>query len=349
MDIKDLGGISKPLNKLITVCASGIGKILEPRQIRKKAEAKAYELTVMAEALAKSKNELGCNITYEKGDLKLVVDKSDINENTSNLITTAQTEVLKEDTSSEIEIFCNDMERRVYFKNLKKEKNIYNTLNFTMNELEGISDEEISDEKVDEDWIDRFFNTIEDINNEKLQVLWAKILAGEIKQPNRYSLRTLELLKNLSFNEAELFSRVANLAIQNANKTETFILSDTSVLLKFNISFLNIRTLQDLDLIHPNKLVYQVSANDKESRNHLFLGKELICVDQPKNIPYELNNYPFTTIGTELLNLVEREVNSDYSKELSLKVKKSNQSIRVFSNSSLKKDLTYDKNFDLEI
>ena len=86
-----------------------------------------------------------------------------------------------------------------------------------MNELE--NETKVSEEKVNEDWITRFFNTIEDINNEQLQQLWAKILAGEIKQPNSYSLRTLELIKNLTIKEEELFSKIGNLSIQNQSKT----------------------------------------------------------------------------------------------------------------------------------
>lgn len=173
MDL-NLDGLGKPFTKLIEVCASGMGRIIEPKQIRKIADAKAYEIKVMSDALLESQKKLGCDTIYENGNVKFVVNKPKVDELEVEVIET-QTEVLEEDTSSsEIGMFNNDIERRVHYKNLKKEKNINNTLNFTMNELEDTEDAEVSDEQVDEDWITRFFNTVEDVNNEKLQALWGK-------------------------------------------------------------------------------------------------------------------------------------------------------------------------------
>lgn len=128
MNIKDLVGFSKPLEKFIDVCASVIGKEVEPRRIRKRADAKAYEMKVITEALLDSKKKLGCNTSYKNGEIKFSVDKSETNraevieDNTLSQIVTAQTKVVEEDTSSnEIEMFNNDMERRIHYKNLKIE------------------------------------------------------------------------------------------------------------------------------------------------------------------------------------------------------------------------------------
>jgi hypothetical protein len=40
---------------------------------------------------------------------------------------------------------------------------------------------DVSDTPVDEDWIVRFFNVVEDISDEMMQQLWGRILAGEVK------------------------------------------------------------------------------------------------------------------------------------------------------------------------
>lgn len=351
MEIKDLIGLSKPLEKLIDVCSSGLGKIIEPRQIRKIADSKAYEIKIITQALLESKEKLGSSSQYVNGEIKFIVDKSDpyIIENTPNNATIINPNTEKEYYSDEIEILQNGINTKKTYINLKKEKNIYNTLNFTMNEFEGILDEEVSDEKVDEDWISRFFDTIEDINNEKLQKLWAKILVGEIKQPNSYSLRTLELLRNLSFSEAELFSKIANFVIQDSTKTKAFLLSDKSILSKFNISFHEILTLQDLDLIHPNILQYGSSIKNEEYNSFLILGTELICIKLPKNIKYSLNVYSLSSIGKELLNLVKRVPIAEYKKELSIEIKNNNQEIKLFSNLSMNKEGTYDPSLNIEI
>ena len=72
--------------------------------------------------------------------------------------------------------------------------------NVTQIAAEQLSQEDfVSEEPVEEDWTTRFFNIVEDISDEEMQRLWGKILAGEVKQPKSYSLRTLELLKKINF------------------------------------------------------------------------------------------------------------------------------------------------------
>jgi len=61
-----------------------------------------------------------------------------------------------------------------------------------------------NDKKFSWDWFVRFFEDAGNISDEKMQEIWAKVLAGEIKQPGSFSLRTLEVLRNLSSDEAEI-------------------------------------------------------------------------------------------------------------------------------------------------
>lgn len=330
MEIKDLAGFGKIFEKFMDVCAAGIGKVMEPRQIRKKAEAKAYEIEKITEALSKSKDKLNSSIIYENGELKLIVDKSQ--EEIENVEIVQKLDEQKsitnnieniEEANTNIKLALEDKEE---YKKIKKENNLYNTLNFTMNEFENISKDEVSDEKVDKDWITRFFDTVENISNESLQMLWAKILAGEIKKPNTYSLRTLELLKNLSFKDAELFSKIGNLSIQNQTRTTTFIMSNKDTLEKFGINFSEILSLQDLDLIHPSSLLsYTIKEQANDTLIYLFYGKDLIKIDLKKNTKINVPSYSLTSIGVELLSLVERVRNDLYIQEFVKEVKKNTE------------------------
>ena len=330
MEIKDLAGFGKIFEKFMDVCASGIGKVMEPRQIRKKAEAKAYEIEKITEALSKSKDKLNSSIIYENGELKLIVDKSQ--EEIENVEIVQKLDEQKsitnnieniEEANTNIKLALEDKEE---YKKIKKENNLYNTLNFTMNEFENISKDEVSDEKVDKDWITRFFDTVENISNESLQILWAKILAGEIKKPNTYSLRTLELLKNISFKDAELFSKIGNLSIQNQTRTTTFIMSNKTALEKIGIKFSEILSLQDLGLIHPHSLLsYNIKEQANDTLIYLFYGKDLIKIDLKKNTKINVPSYSLTSIGVELLSLVERVRNDSYIQEFVKKVKENTE------------------------
>ena len=57
MEIKDLTGLSKPLEKLITSISSGIGVLYEPTRIKRRAKAEAYGQLIQANAELQ-KNEL---------------------------------------------------------------------------------------------------------------------------------------------------------------------------------------------------------------------------------------------------------------------------------------------------
>lgn len=59
---------------------------------------------------------------------------------------------------------------------------------------------------VDEDWLNVFQRFAEDASSERMQKLWSRVLSGEIRQPGRFSLRTLRFLSEFSQQEALLFS-----------------------------------------------------------------------------------------------------------------------------------------------
>jgi hypothetical protein len=64
----------------------------------------------------------------------------------------------------------------------------------------------VSKEPVDQDWISRFFENCQDIGNEEMQSLWAKLLAGEVAKPGTFSLRTLRVIRDLARDDALLFT-----------------------------------------------------------------------------------------------------------------------------------------------
>lgn len=52
MEITDLAGLSEPLKRLIEVISGGIGNVSKPYLIKKTADAKAYEIKVISDAMA---------------------------------------------------------------------------------------------------------------------------------------------------------------------------------------------------------------------------------------------------------------------------------------------------------
>ena len=194
MEIKDFAGLSQPLTKLVEVVSQGIGKLSRPYLIKKEADAKAYEIQTIANAIRSNFLPSG-KIAYE--NQQVVIDSGNAEE-------------IQEHVEERI------LSRLVY-QEVKRQTNIEEITQYAADQLK--DEKSVSNEKVDEDWISRFFGIAQDISSEEMKMLWGRVLAGEVKRPKSYSLRTLELFKNLTKEDAEIFTRVGKLAITSGEKS----------------------------------------------------------------------------------------------------------------------------------
>lgn len=96
---------------------------------------------------------------------------------------------------------------RLVAKEIKRQNNIDDVVEVAINDIS--QTESVTETPIDQDWSTRFFDIVQDISDNEMKILWGKILAGEVKKPKSYSMRTLELLRNLSKEEADTFVKVA--------------------------------------------------------------------------------------------------------------------------------------------
>lgn len=267
----------KPIEKLIDTVSNTIGNFCEPWLKVRAAKAEAKIESI--KAIEKAKTEAIIN-----GDLQRVE-------------------------------YLHIVENRLVTKEVKRQKNIEEVISNAKKILE--AEKEVSEEKVDPDWTARFFNIVQDVSNEDMQLLWGQILAGEVKQPKSYSLRTLELLRNMTQEEAELFQKVAQFNIQCNN--EAFIFSSDDFLKSHGISYTEIAKLIEFGLLQSGDFVHeQIKATTSESDEIcLVYGNILIIIRRsaysPKlSIPVRL----FSTSGKELTKLVTITPDLDYIKAL---------------------------------
>jgi hypothetical protein len=82
--------------------------------------------------------------------------------------------------------------------------NLHSTIAMAEEEAARIKDEEVSEKPVDPDWFTRWRANVEDVENEGMQRLWARILTGEFKQPGSLSLHTLDFVRRISMDDAKL-------------------------------------------------------------------------------------------------------------------------------------------------
>ncbi|MGN0594837.1 MAG: DUF2806 domain-containing protein [Hominimerdicola sp.] len=277
-----------PVEKLMDTVSEAIGKAYEPHHLKKMADAKAYEIETLGNAL---RNNCDMPIVYN-ADGSVQVDTSNYEE----LVKRAGL--------------------RLAFQEVKKQENIEAVIDNAYNILE--EETEVSNAPVDSGWMLRFMNSVEDVDDDELQILWGKILAGEIKSPDTYSLRTLEVLKNISKKEAELFCKIAKFI------TDDFLLNDTNFISKFDISYTDILKLDDCGLMNSDGLINRtIPLADKKV---VLQNDDYILIHNSSNInsdndTIQLNVFLLTEAGKNILKVLNVHSDNEYFLELCRHIK----------------------------
>jgi hypothetical protein len=110
-------------------------------------------------------------------------------------------------TLAEAEVQVEELKRRaserIAHTEARRQRNIDQIIEQAIKELP----ESVNEEPINEDWIAQFFNLSQDVGDSDMQILWARLLAGEVSCPGSYSFRTLQTVKVLSKEDARLFSQ----------------------------------------------------------------------------------------------------------------------------------------------
>jgi len=300
MNFTDILGFGKvfPIDKLFDIVSKSAGTISKPYFDRRDADTRAYEIEKLAEARAKALKIITTAIKenlHLTGGIEYKEDKFVISSPNSTEQPVLLNPQLEERTNE-----------RLNFQEAKKQLNIESVTAFATEELK--DEPPVTDEPVDEDWSTRFFRIVEDVSNEEMQALWGKILAGEIKQPKTYSLRTLELIRNLSKNEADTFMKVANFAISSGGKNYIFKGKDAKALSeKFNVTYMDLALLIEVGLIQPGNFVNHLIKEHPTDFQRIFISGNIILIAniKGKTPTIDMPVHVFSNSGNELLKLIE--------------------------------------------
>jgi hypothetical protein len=273
----------KPLEKLIEVVSNGIGTIYRPRQIRKEADARAYEIKVIenAKSLATSEAKLIAAVTDER------------------------------------------ISQRLVDKETRRQENIDSVVEMAAKNLEGKT---VSDKSVDEDWATRFFDIVQDVSKDEMKALWAKILSKEIETPFSYSLRTLEILRNISYEEANLFVKLSDYVL---NQSDYFIFAEYETMEKFGVGYKDIAKLREIGLLQSGDFVtssFHANPNSLSTVNFVYGNTILQFTFRPSTIDIEIPVILLTQAGQQIYQLIETKQNWDYIRDIFTYIKKSKPS-----------------------
>ena len=271
------------LEKLMDYTASGIGAVAGPMLAPWKARKEAGARLIGAKADADS--------------LKLIAD--------------AQADARRALAApggagrGVLDIGSEGIQQRIEFQEKKRQANIAAVVRDAAAEL---GDEEVPDHEPDPDWTVRFFDGVQDVSSEDMQKLWAQVLSGEVESPGRTSLRTLDILRNMTSRDAQTFQNVCDYVIQD------FILNSDEIKIQDPvISYNNLLSLQDAGLINATPMLVKKCRFNVKMHSIFFLYQSLFLrISTKRKFELKVPSFILTSAGRELYKISKCELRMDY-------------------------------------
>lgn len=189
---------------------------------------------------------------------------------------------------------------------------------------------------ISEDWLNSFESEAAKMGSEQMQLLFGKILAGEIRRPKSYSIKAIKLMSELDNQAALLFKVACSLSVSLRIEKNGLILdarvlslggnAAANSLIAYGLNFDALNTLQEYGLIIPDynsHMDYRVAiAQDQRVAVPLIYENSrwgLVPKSSETTLfssPFSLHGVALSKVGKELLSIVNLEPNEQYSRDL---------------------------------
>lgn len=167
------------------------------------------------------------------------------------------------------------------------------------------------------DWINIYFENARNISDKYMQNVWAKVLAIELKKPDSFSYKTLNVLKNMSSDDFKLFETMCSLEVNN-------FLLDSDFYSEYDLKWIDRLKLKEFGLINLEGTQYTCKMSSGE--NELLSYNSSYVVElkntSDKDVDYTLSIKPFTISAIELCQVAQKSVNYNYIVDFVKELKK---------------------------
>ncbi len=221
-------------------------------------------------------------------------------------------------------------ERSVVADEMRSQVNVAKALLIAEAELHD-DPQEPPDKQVDDDWFFRWRKLAGDVSSEELQSIWGKILAGEIKSPGSFSLRTLDFMKSISIDDASMIEKLAGLVI-NGECLVHGIGKNTSVAhpvleVRFLLHMKEIGVIDTFQL-GVDSLIRSRRSDRFDNYMRSYTRVLLVQHEDPgKTITLKI--YPLTRLGSEIIGIGSFTPDERYLRQIGELIKRAGFSVDI--------------------
>ena len=190
---------------------------------------------------------------------------------------------------------------------------------------------------ISDDFLNSFEEEARQKSTEDMQLLFGRILAGEIRKPGRYSIKTVKILGELDQNAAALFKKLCSVCVALVfnNQADEYVHgavvpslgghAGENVLSKYGLSFEQLNILNEYGLIiseystlHDYKLCV-VNGNLPGPIPFRHQGRHWVLLLSPgrdKNQECKVSGVALSRAGCELFRIVDPDPMGEYTEDL---------------------------------
>lgn len=283
------------IEKLLDYTASGIGTVAGPIFLPWQAflEGKARRISAKTDADVRS-----IQAKSEADSLSIIADAQ---AEARRFLTTTDAHV-----SGTADITRDSVVQHIEFQGMKR---LANSKDIVAGAADALGDKEVTDHEPDPDWTARFFDYAQDVSSEGLKSIWARILAGEVENPGRTSLRTLSALRDMTQRDAEIFHDMMQYVLSN------FILIDHCAEASGNRIDAEIIALTNMGLTFPSLTVIKNITLDDDGNWTIQHHGHVLKIEGPANEQLDSmvpSHMVLTPQGRELAAFCKHEPNLQY-------------------------------------
>jgi hypothetical protein len=279
-----------------TIADKGIGSLLKPWQIRREGRAnldvRRDEILALAQAEAAAEAiRSGQRLLLANGE---IVDRPALE---APMVIHDSVDKAPLALPRAIEI----AEQNSKAEALRREASVAKAVIYAEDELQKDSSEPPQGSPQD-DWLLRWRECAAGVSSDELQQIWGKVLAGEVKSPGRFSLRTLEFLRNLSQAEAQAIERISPFVISN------FLFRvKGGVLEAEGISFSDLLVMHELGILAGVEGPLEASLASNSTTSFIIAltchGALIVATAADPNKIIKLSAFKVTALGEQVLSL----------------------------------------------
>lgn len=188
-------------------------------------------------------------------------------------------------------------------------------------------------DEIDADWLNVFETEAAEKSSEQMQMLFGKILAGEVRRPKSFSIKTLRLVSQLDTNTAKLFKNLCSLSVSlQAPGVHLFDVrvcslggnAASNALQSYGLSFDQLNVLQESGLVISDYNSYMgygacIARQHKIGLPLVFEGRPYGLVPKAETQlgqDFRIHGVALSRAGRELFPIVDIEPDERYRKAL---------------------------------